>query len=152
MRQLAERLETILPSFYVEKRTESVRDSSDDGKSTTRQKNYYCYQGAVTVESFGSIVSLRDPDPEDEQEHLQHLQATCRPLAGVKTASGLEKKEAQNEHLHQKEANNKNIIYNKEGSEKASAEQIRIHTRVRIFELKLQALAKARKKKPGKCP
>ena len=59
VRQLADRLETILPGFYIEKRIESERDASDEGKSTATKHNYYCYTGAVTVDIFGSSYHSR---------------------------------------------------------------------------------------------
>ena len=72
IRQIAMRLETVLPDFYVEKRSENVRDASDDSKSVITQHNYYCYNGAVTVDLFGSVVSLKPYSPDDD--HLNSTQ------------------------------------------------------------------------------
>ena len=78
VRQIAERLETVLPNFYVELRSESVRDGSDDSKSTTTRRNYFCYNGAVTIDLFGSVVSLREPTPDEWEE--ESTLTTLTPL------------------------------------------------------------------------
>jgi hypothetical protein len=101
VRQIAERLETVLPNFYIEKRSESAKDASDDGKSTITQRNYFCYTGAVTVDMFDSVVSLRE---RAEDEHFNHFKTTLTPLKPTKLKVVNETQEDQNEHLNQKEA------------------------------------------------
>jgi len=112
VRQLADRLETILPGFYVEKRSENVKETSDDSKSTITQRNYYCYYGAVTVDLFGSIVSLRRATPE--QVESEQTQAETGQIQGelqeVERASGFEVEKSQNEEIGVKEDDNNNII------------------------------------------
>ncbi|MGA7077014.1 MAG: hypothetical protein WBZ42_10830, partial [Halobacteriota archaeon] len=72
IRAIAERLETVLPSFYVEKRSESAQDPSDTGKHTVTQRNYYVYSGDVTLDAFDSVVSLRKPTPEEVAEETTY--------------------------------------------------------------------------------
>jgi len=76
VRQIAARLETVLPRFKVELRSESKRDASDEGKTTITRVNYYCYDGAVNLDLFGSVVSLHDDDEENDDGAL----TTLRPL------------------------------------------------------------------------
>jgi hypothetical protein len=111
VRQLADRLEMILPEFYVEKRSESVTESTDNSRHTVTQHNYYCYSGAVTLDLYESVVSLRDATPDEAQMESTYS-ASAGHLQGAKPASCQEKNEGQNEEIQTKEDDNNNIISN----------------------------------------
>ncbi|MGA7075612.1 MAG: hypothetical protein WBZ42_03570 [Halobacteriota archaeon] len=85
--QIGERLTTLLPGFSIELRSVHVKDPDDTGKSTTTRRNYYVYTGAVTVDLFGSVVSL------DERP----LEALGEAVEGHSKGEDFERKEAQNE-------------------------------------------------------
>jgi hypothetical protein len=110
IRQIGTRLTTILPGFSIELRNVNVKDPDDTGKSTTTRRNFYCYRGAVTLELFGSVVSLRDATAEEiEQERSQALAGA---LEGHSQSSTVRVQEAQNEQVKGKEDhNNNNNLY-----------------------------------------
>lgn len=110
IRQIGTRLTTILPGFTIELRSVNVKDPDDTGKSTTTRRNYYCYRGAVTLDVFGSVVSLRDATPEEiEQEDSQALVGAFQ---GRSQSCTLRVQEAQNEQVKGKEDhNNNNNLY-----------------------------------------
>jgi hypothetical protein len=115
VRQIAERLETVLPSFYIEKRSESAKDASDDGKSTITQRNYFCYTGAVTVDMFDSVVSLRE---RAEDDRFSHFKTTLTPPKPTKIKVVNETQEDQNKHLNQKEAYSNKVSRSSGSSER----------------------------------
>jgi hypothetical protein len=131
VRQLADRLETVLPGFKVEKRTEHARDVYDDDKSTATQHNYYCYTGAVTVDIFGSVVSLRG---REKKEHLQSAYTSdTGNYTGDYAGPEHENEKAQNEDLLGKEAIHNKIIDNKEVANRALAANQGVYTRARVY-------------------
>jgi hypothetical protein len=98
--QIGERLTAVLPGFSIEQRSVHVKDPGDTGKSTTTRRNYYCYTGAVTVDLFGSVVSLDKETLGAAGEHSEsHSEST-----------DLRVQKTQNEHSETNGAlyNNKN--------------------------------------------
>jgi len=139
VRQIAERLVTVLPNFYVEKRSEYVRDASDDSKSCGTRRNYYCYNGAVTIDLFGSVVSLREPTPEEheEEEHSNTLTTLKDHFNPPPLKVLFENEKPQNEQIKANEEfnnninnNNNNIIDNKTTLKPQTEEYIRARARV----------------------
>jgi hypothetical protein len=112
--QIGERLTTLLPGFSIELRSVHVKDPDDTGKSTTTRRNYYCYTGAVTVDLFGSVVSL------DERP----LEALGEAVEGHSKGTDLRVQKAQNEQLKDKEPYNNN----KNNNNNTPEEKLRVRT------------------------
>ncbi|MGZ4864522.1 MAG: hypothetical protein ACXV5H_04775 [Halobacteriota archaeon] len=106
VRQIAERLETTLPEFHREKRSESASDYSDADKRTTTQHVYYCYSGHIDLGMFSSIVSLRDATDEEREKEWAALTAGKQQLHPTCTLSDKYMNEAQNNDLNQNNDHN----------------------------------------------
>lgn len=133
VRQIAARLETVLPGFYVEKRSESVQDASDTGKHTVTQRNYYCYNGAVTVDLFGSVVSLRPDSADNDTNHLKSISIADKyQLNNHLNPDVVTLENAHSDDFTVKEANNNNIINNNNNYKGSLKEDSREDIRARV--------------------
>ena len=154
IRQIADRLTTVLPKFNIEKRTETKRDGADDSRSVTTQVNYYCYDGRVTLDLFGSVVSLR-PDAAPENKDYKGLRgnkndkedssgvldvtaderkqggniAEIGPDAGGVTSSGKSLRSAEIPNV----GYNNNIINNNNNNRVTDTVSLREDTRARVY-------------------
>jgi len=135
VRQIATRLETVLPGFKVELRSENVKSESDVNKSTITRINYYCYSGAVTVDLFGSVVSLRD-DTEDTEDNSginnDHFNSTLIAdnyrFNNHFNQSEIPLENAQNGGLTQKQGNNNKINNNNNNNKGSLKGNLEEHT------------------------